>query len=389
MNKFYDVCIRGAGIVGRTLALHLANQRLRVVLVKQPQAADSAHHDVRAYALSPASKALLEGIRCWPDAAHATAVRSMQVEDVGHGKSSQVRFDAVQQGSEALNWVVDVPELERLLAQAVAFQPLITVTDQPQAAAALTVVCEGRMSHTRAEFGVAYAVTPYPQSALAARIANEIPHQQTARQWAQDGDILALLPLDGAAGQRYALVWSLSPQRAQALQSMEPQAFCQALEDASHGVLAASTLLGERQLWPLQAARARQWVGTQAQGGSWALAGDAAHSVHPLTGQGLNLGLGDAAELIKVLGNRPYWRNVSDMRLLRAYARARQTELAILGGSTDVLQQLFTHPSPTVQTLRHWGLQMFNHSGPLKHWVVQQAMGGSTATKTPSYKAPS
>ena len=196
MAKTYDICIRGAGIVGRTLALHLAAKRLRVALLAHDAPAGGAHSDVRAYALSPASRTLLEGIRCWPDEAHATPVTRMEVQA---GDAAPVVFDAAGQGSDALNWIVDVPVLEGLLKEAVRFQPLIEMVEHP-VKAELTVVCEGRASTTRAEFGVEFDAKPYDQWALAARVQCELPHGQVARQWFDAGDILALLPLALSAG---------------------------------------------------------------------------------------------------------------------------------------------------------------------------------------------
>ena len=371
MAKTYDICIRGAGIVGRSLALHLAAKRLRVALFAQDLPEHTAHSDVRAYALSPASRLLLEAIRCWPQEAHATPVTRMQVQS---NSDAAVVFDAAAQGTDALNWIVDVPVLENLLKEAVRFQPLIDMVAQP-VRAALTVVCEGRASSTRAEFGVAFDVKPYHQWALAARVQCALPHGQVARQWFAHGNILAMLPLDGPAGRECALVWSLEPERAKALQAAPAEDFCQALQQASQGALGALTLCSERKVWPLQAAQARTWVGS-AQGASWLLAGDAAHNVHPLAGQGLNLGLGDVAELVRILDQRAYWRSVGDPKLLRAYERARKAEYAVVGGSGDLLQQIFQQSHPAWQTLRSLGMRGFERSGPFKHWVAGRAMGG-------------
>ena len=375
MAKTYAVCIRGTGIVGRSLALHLAARRLRVALVAQESPGNAAHSDVRAYALSPSSRALLQALRCWPEPAHATPVTRMQVQS---GDAAPVLFDAASQGAEALNWIVDVPELEQLLQDAVRFQPLIETLDQP-AAAELTVVCEGRASATRAAYGVEFDVKPYNQWALAARVLCTEPHAQVARQWFDQDDILALLPLGGATGQSCALVWSLSPERARALQETNEEDFCQQLEAASHQALGTLTLKSARKVWPLQAAMARRWVG-QGAGGSWALAGDAAHNVHPLAGQGLNLGLGDVAELVHVLDQRAYWRSVGDLRLLRAYERARKADYAVVGGSGDALQQIFAQQHPAWQTLRDLGMRGFERSGALKHWIAGRAMGSAIRT---------
>jgi 2-polyprenyl-6-methoxyphenol hydroxylase-like FAD-dependent oxidoreductase len=109
--------------------------------------------------------------------------------------------------------------------------------------------------------------------------------------------------------------------------------------------------------------------------GSWVLAGDAAHAVHPLAGQGLNLGLGDVADLASRIDARPFWRNVGDMRLLRPYERARKAEFALIGSTGDALQQIFYPNHLAIQALRNWGLQAFEYSGPLKSWIAKRAMG--------------
>ncbi len=384
MTRPFDICIRGAGIVGRTLALHLAGKQLRVALCAPgsstaPTAADTpVNRDVRAYALNAASRALLEAVRCWPEEPYSTAVQAMEV----HGdEGGAVRFSATEQGIDALNWIVDVPALEQRLGEAVRFQPLIEVCDAPQKAT-LTVVCEGKTSTTRAEWGVEWDVTPYGQWALAARVQCEKPHEQIARQWFSAGEILALLPLGGARGKVCAVVWSISPERAQALQADSEAAFCDALAVASHQQLGALSLTSQRGIWPLQQALARRWCGTS-EAGAWVLAGDAAHNVHPLAGQGLNLGLGDVAELVHVLSTRPYWRSVGDMRLLRPYERARKADFALIGNTGDAIQQLFANPHPALQSLRNWGMNQFGHSGPLKLWVTQRAMGNAHPPSPP------
>ena len=365
-----EVCIRGAGIVGRTLALLLARERVRVALVAPAEAA--AREDVRAYALNAASRTLLESLRAWPDATHATAVREMQV----HGDAGgQVQFEAQRQKVDALAWIVDVPALEKQLADAVRFQPLIEVREQP-VAAALTVVCEGKGSVTRETLGVGYEVTRYPQHAIAARLVAERPHGGVARQWFDArGEVLALLPMGGADGHALALVWSVDQLRAPALLAQDAAAFTAALREASHDALGALTLTSERAAWPLQRALADRWVGRLPDGKAWALAGDAAHTVHPLAGQGLNLGLADAAALTGVLKDRDYWRSVGDARLLRRYERARRAEVLSMSLATDGLQQLFAHGTDPLPALRNLGMRGFDRTHLLKNWIARQAMG--------------
>ena len=365
-----EVCIRGAGIVGRTLALLLARERIRVALVAPP--ADAAREDVRAYALNAASRSLLESLRAWPDAVHATAVRGMQVSGDEGGR---VEFSAAQQQVDALAWIVDVPALERQLADAVRFQPQIDVVDAP-VSAALTVVCEGKASATREALGVSYEVTRYPQQAIAARLDTERGHDGIARQWFDArGDVLALLPLGGADGRSVALVWSVDQFRAPDLMAQDDDAFAAAVREASHDALGALTLRSERAVWPLQRAMADRWTGRLPDGKAWALAGDAAHTVHPLAGQGLNLGLADVAALAGVLKDRDYWRSVGDARLLRRYERARRTDVLSMSLVTDGLQQLFAHGTDPLPALRNWGMRGFDRTRLTKTWIARQAMG--------------
>ncbi|MDM0077307.1 FAD-dependent monooxygenase [Variovorax sp. J2P1-59] len=374
-----EVCIRGAGIVGRTLALLLARERVRVALVAPASTPNG--QDVRAYALNAASKTLLESLRAWPDAAHATPVREMLV----HGdEGGRVQFNAARQKVDALAWIVDVPALEQQLSDAVRFQPRIEVVTAP-VPAPLTVVCEGRMSATREALGVSYEVTRYPQHAIAARVDAETPHDGTARQWFNDrGEVLALLPLgdanrpaDAPAGldRALALVWSVDQLRAPALLAQGAADFNIALNEATHHALGTLRLTSERAAWPLQRAIANRWTGQFADGSAWALAGDAAHTVHPLAGQGLNLGLADAAVLADVIKSRDYWRSVGDARLLRRYERARRTDVLSMSLATDGLQQLFAHSADPLPALRNWGMRGFDRTRLVKNWIARQAMG--------------
>jgi ubiquinone biosynthesis UbiH/UbiF/VisC/COQ6 family hydroxylase len=395
MRTHYDICIQGSGIVARTLALLLARERFRVALVSAPPI--HHQHDVRAYALNAASKNLLESLRVWPDAAHATPVLGMQVHGDTTGRVNfSARYGESKHGSEALAWIVDVPALEAQLLQAVKYQPLITTVEQVASAHLqdlntairrdLTVICEGKNSSTRKELGVEFDVTPYHQHAIAARLTGVLPHGNQALQWFKNSDtgneILAFLPLSEPnqpqPGNSVALVWSVAEERAKELMALSDEAFAAEVAVHSEHALGNLNLYSERAVWPLQLARANKWVGKHADLGSWALAGDAAHTVHPLSGQGLNLGLADVAELANVLAavkGKEYWRSVGDLKLLRRYERARKLDAFALGTVTDGLQQLFARSESPLQALRNWGMQGFERSGGLKQWVTKRAMG--------------
>jgi len=365
-----DVVIRGAGVVGQTLALLLAQDRLRVALVAP--AATPRADDVRAYALNAAARTLLQSLRAWPDdvPGAVTPVHAMQV----HGDTDgALGFAAGELGADALTWIVDVPALERRLADAVGFAAGVErVSEAP--AARLTVVCEGKHSGTREALGMDHEVLPYPHKALAARLRAAQPHGGIARQWFADGEVLALLPMGGDGGHELALVWSLPTARAEAWQRSAPEAFAQAVQARCGNALGELQALGAPQAWPLQLSRARRWIAPGPEG-MVVLAGDAAHALHPLAGQGLNLGLADAAELARVLHAREYWRELDDPKLLRRYERARAADVQSMAWVTDGLFSLFGLADSRVQWLRNRGLSGFDRSGPLKRWFARQAMG--------------
>jgi 2-polyprenyl-6-methoxyphenol hydroxylase-like FAD-dependent oxidoreductase len=367
MSKSFDVCIRGDGVVGRTLALLLAKERLKVALVSK--ASEPRPDDIRAYALNSASKQLLESLRVWPDVAFATPVQKMQIWGDDGGA---VDFNAQAAGQEALTWIVDVPQLEAQLLQACSYQGLIETLYSP-VTAPLSIICEGKTSSSRSNRGVQWTSRPYAQKAIAARLVSSMPHGGTARQWfGQYGDVLALLPMGGSEGNSLALVWSVTDERADFLENLPPEEFCRQLALACQQSVGNLQLTSRRASWPLALGSADRWVGP-----GWALAGDAAHTVHPLAGQGLNLGLADAVCLGRVVAGREYWRSLGDEKLLRQYERSRKADVAAVGAVTDGLQRLFAQPQPAWQSLRNWGMNGFAASTPLKNWLAQRAGGAS------------
>jgi 2-polyprenyl-6-methoxyphenol hydroxylase-like FAD-dependent oxidoreductase len=378
MARPLDICIHGSGVVAHALALLLARPRLKVGLVaasaEAAAAAAARGPDARAYALNQRSRELLLGLRAWPDSPEAvTPVLDMFVQEPGAGRVHfQARREA-RDATEALAWIVDVPALEQQLAAAVRFHPQIELLSEP-APARLVALCDGQSGSASALHGVEIQRMPYEQWAVAMRVACARAHEQAACQWFRARDILGFLPLGGPSGHTAAIVWSVDEDLRRELQAADDATFAERLHEATEDRFGALELTAPRALWPLQLATARRWCGTH-EGQSWVLAGDAAHTVHPLAGQGLNLGLADAEELASQIHARAYWREVDDIKLLRAYERVRKADVALMGWVTDGLQQLFAREGPRWSGLRAWGMRGFELSGPIKHWVMHQAMG--------------
>ena len=385
-DQVFDVCVRGGGIVGRALALALSRQGLAVALqatlrtatlqaplattTLQAPARVAVNEDVRAYALNAASVALLESLKVWHELPvdARTAVFDMRVQ--GDAAASVLRFSAWQQQVRELAWIVDAAALEAELAAALRYAPHVSATtgDVP---ARLLVLAEGRASSTREQLGVSFETHDYSQTAIAARLQTDAPHGGLARQWFHAPDVLALLPTDRPqVGHGLALVWSLPAERAQTLLASGDAEFEAELMKLTQGEAGALTLASPRASWPLMLARAER-----VHGPGWVLVGDAAHVVHPLAGQGLNLGLGDVAALVQVLAEREPWRDLADPKLLERYARRRALPVQAMAAMTDGLLRLFAHPSPWAKELRNRGLGLVEAAAPLKRWLASRALG--------------
>lgn len=368
-----DVLVRGRGAVGSSLALALAAQGLSVGMTGVPATARAG--DVRTYALNAASVALLDELKIWgalpPDA--VTPVYDMVIHGDHQGEmpAGRLEFSAWQQGLRELAVIVDAAALDEQLALALRFSPHVRAVSD-DCPASLTALCEGRDSAARAALGVEFKAQPYGHSALAARLTADRPHQGVARQWFRPGgEVLALLPFERpAAGASYGLVWSCEASRAEMLRQLDAEQFERELRSVTGDAAGELRVASERVTWPLVLARA-----AEVSGPGWVLLGDAAHLVHPLAGQGLNLGLGDVAALTKVLAARESWRPLGDERLLRRYARARLAPTLAMGELTDALQRLFGHSSPVVHRLRNRGLDALNQLTPVKRWLTQRALG--------------
>lgn len=372
-----DVLIRGGGPVGMSLALALSRDGLRVGLLGPAPKKDAAPDvrayapDVRAYALNAGSVALLRELRVWdalPEDAR-TAVQDMRI----HGDAGgAVEFSAWQQGVGELAWIVDAAALEQALGEAVRYAPHVQRLAQP-VAAALTAVCEGKDSATRDALGAGFESFPYGHHGVAARLVSDTPHHGTAWQWFRHPDVLALLPFDRPqVDHGFGLVWSQPQAEAERLLALSDAEFEAELNAATGGAAGTLRLGSPRAAWPLRLGHAQRWCGP-----GWVLLGDAAHAVHPLAGQGLNLGLADVRALAQVLTDARRatpWKSLGDERTLRRYARERSMPTRAMSSLTDGLLHLFAQPSAPLKELRNHGMTLVHHLGPLKRWLTARAL---------------
>ena len=363
-----DVAIHGRGAVASSLALALNRQGLRVAL---SAASGAPRVDVRAYALNLASRRLLQQLRIW-EALPADAVTAVHDMDVrGDRAGTHLGFSSWTQCVDALAWIVDAPALDEALHQALQFAPHVQQLDVlPQAA--LRVYAEGKDSASRAALPVQWERHAYGHTAIAARLVSADVHGNVAHQWFRAPDVLALLPFDRpAAGRSFALVWSLPEREAERLMQLEAAGFEAELHRACLDGPRGLHLAGERAVWPLALASA-----TPLCGAGWVLVGDAAHMVHPLAGQGLNLGLADVQVLADTLQQRESWRSLGDERLLHRYARARAWPVWAMSRLTDALVHGFASNEGWQRELRNRGMGLVDRAKPVKRWLAAQALEG-------------
>jgi ubiquinone biosynthesis UbiH/UbiF/VisC/COQ6 family hydroxylase len=378
-----DVAIVGAGIAGAALAR--AARGLSVALVAEeaaPKARPAQGFDSRVYAITPGNAAFLAALDAWPE--RPTPVRAMRVR--GDDGRSLLEFDAYRAGVGELAWIVEDSALQAALraslahagtARIVAPARLAQLDIGPDAArltlsgarsleARLVVGADGAQSRVREQAGIAATDAAYPQRAVVANFACERAHRNTAFQWFQGGPVLALLPLPG---DHVSMVWSTGEEDAARLLALEPQALADAVAVASGHALGALRVVTPARAFPLRRLAARSLVAPRV-----ALVGDAAHVIHPLAGQGANLGLQDARELAAVLAAREPGRDPGDARLLRRYARARAGEVGAMDTTVHGLYRLFQAQARPLAILRNAGLNLTDRVPVIKNLLMRQAM---------------
>lgn len=389
------ILICGAGPVGLALAALLASgptgatRRVRVVEARAPTPWDPERTGLRVYALSRSSQRLLERLGLWEQvvAARACPYERMHVweGDDPDGLAS-IRFDAADLGEPDLGHIVEDALLRHVLLTRLADFPHARVTtgtavesiepgrdavtvklgDGERLRAQLVVAADGADSAVRSMLGLPSLARPYGQSALVAHVVTEREHGRTARQRFLPGGPVALLPL---ADGRSSVVWSLPEAQAAALSAAADAEFLAALEQATGGILGRLGPISERARFPLHVRHALRYCCSRG-----ALAGDAAHVVHPLAGQGMNLGLADALHLAaEIDAGMRSGRDPGDLRLLRRYERRRKTENLKMLLALDALHRVFR--LPRAAPLRAAGLAAVDRALPVKRLLMREALG--------------
>jgi 2-octaprenylphenol hydroxylase len=384
----FDIIIVGAGLVGASFAMALRGTGLRLALVEaHAPAAAGADWDSRIYAISPGSAAFLDRLGVWTrlDRERIAPVHEMQVH--GDGADALLHFSAYESGVAELAWIVESRRLQSLLWQGLEQQHNLELICPGQCAALqlrdeaaeltlaggrtlrakLLVAADGMQSWSRQAAGIAVEQKPYGQMGVVANFACAKPHHNTAFQWFRGDGVLAYLPLPG---RRMSMVWSTADAHAAELLALPAAELCARVAQAGREALGDLDLLTPALQFPLARLRAAQLAAPRL-----ALIGDAAHVVHPLAGQGVNLGFGDAAALAQVLLQRELFRDPGEIRLLRRYERARAEDILALGWATDGLQRLFAAPGGVAAKLRNAGLNLTNAMPVVKNLLVRRALG--------------
>ncbi len=382
----FDVLIIGGGLVGASLAAALRLSGLSVALVESQPISVSQHGwDNRIYAISPGSAAFLTECGAWQglDMSRVQQVEAMRV--FGDG-DAQLDFGAYQLGAPELAFILENRLLQQALWQVLQQQDNLTLFHPARCAsiefhddaariqledgrtlnAKLVVGADGSDSWVRQQAGIIEFPTFYQQHGVVANFTVEKPHRSTAFQWFHPDDILALLPLPQ---QHVSMVWSVSPDKSATLLKLPHQELCDQVAASSMHTLGALQMITPPASFPLRLLKLSQITKPRL-----ALVGDAAHNVHPLAGQGVNLGFRDAHQLAQILQQRGAQQDCGNIRLLRRYERARQEDVFSMQITTDILKKLFTNSNPLLRTVRNFGLAATNRFTPVKKFLARHAL---------------
>ena len=386
----YDVIIAGGGLVGLSLAAALgkANFSVAVLEAREPLRdwpADSI--DLRVYAITRTSQQLFESVGAWSAIApHAGPFRDMRVWDAGG--SGDIHFSSADLGEPYLGHIIEsrvietalldvvdaLPDVQRLCPAVVQGfetgdeQQIVELEDGRRLSAKLLVGADGKASRIRDQAGIEVQASDYGQQAMVAVVSTERSHEETAWQRFLPTGPLAFLPL---ADGRSSIVWSATSDEAERLLALDEAEFCAALTRAFDRRLGEVTGCGERVLFPLRRQHAERYIAPRI-----ALVGDASHVIHPLAGQGVNLGLKDAGELANTLCDaRSRERDIGTFPVLRRYERARRGDNASMMLAMDGFKHLFGSRIAPLRWLRNAGLNLVDAAPLVKNQIMRSAMG--------------
>ena len=388
MKTDYDVIIIGGGMVGTTFSLLLAQQTgLHIALIEARLPEKLAVDDAplqRVCAINPASQQLLEAVNIWP-VLYPERLGPFEKMQVWETADSNLYFNAADIGEAYLGHIVENQHIQQQAIALAQINPQIEFIcpAQPQhyqagqitldngeiLTADLIVAADGARSLLREHATIQTRGWSYQQHGLVATVHTEKPHQQTAWQRFLPGGPLAFLPLNNA--HLCSIVWSLPSEQAEQFKAIDKLSFEAQLAEAFEHRLGNVELISERASFPLALAHAREYVKP-----GFALLGDAAHTIHPLAGQGVNLGLQDARALAEVIAWAvQHERQIGSLHTLKKYQRRRLADNLLMQFSMDGFHRIFTQSSPALGWLRRMGMQQVNHSQWLKNRFMQQAIG--------------
>lgn len=383
-----DIAVVGGGITGSAAACALLSAGFSVRLIERGAGAapyQPSGYDPRVYAISLASAALMRSLDLWDPVLNtrAAAMQRMQVWD--RDAAQALKFDAGDAAADTLGWIIEHSLLAHVLWQALPAASLMTQTEvlatqfKEQSAllqlsngewleARLVIGAEGADSPLREAAGIQTTGWSYAATAVVCHLGCELPHRGTALQRFLPSGPVALLPL---ADGRRSLVWSTTDADAQALLALDDADFVRHLEDAMQASAGRLSQPTRRLRFPLRLMHAERYVAPRC-----ALVGDSAHLIHPLAGQGLNLGLADVSQLVAELGEaRRAGRDWSAPRILSRYERARQAENLDMLAITDALGRVFALDLPGWRRLLHLGMRAVDGAAPVKQLLAARASG--------------